>query len=320
LLFGAWRLVMMKTLAFVMFTVAVGLFAGCGGDAANVRSNAEMANKIEKAVAAAPTRGLLVGLETKAFEAWKNNDAAFWDEYLDSKFVSYTGGVRYDKAGEIKQITETKCEVTSYTLSDEKMTPIGTDAIVLTTKVAVDGKCGGQQIPSPVISTTLYVRYADTWKAAYHNEVPVLDPKAPKSAAPKKAPVKASEPRTDDKSAAELLAIEKKGWDAWKARDRAALEPIVTEDLTLVDVTGTVTIGKNAVLDAWLLPKCDIKAAVPSDAAATMLSRTVAILTYKGTAAGKCDGKPLGSLWGTSIFQKEAGEWKVAYVFETPAS
>ena len=98
---------MMKTLAFVMFTVAVGLFAGCGGDAANVRSNAEMANKIEKAVAAAPTRGLLVGLETKAFEAWKNNDAAFWDEYLDSKFVSYTGGVRYDKAGEIKQITET---------------------------------------------------------------------------------------------------------------------------------------------------------------------------------------------------------------------
>ncbi|MEQ1606117.1 MAG: nuclear transport factor 2 family protein [Pyrinomonadaceae bacterium] len=320
---------MMKGFVFVGFMVAVGLFAGCGGGAANadaVPANAETTAKIEKAVAAAPTKGSLLELETKALEAWKKGDAAFWKEYYADDYVSFIGGTRVDKAGIIKRITETKCEVASYSLSDEKMTPVGNDAIALTVKVTIDGTCGGQKLPSPVMSASLYVRNGDKWRSAYHNDVVVLDPAAaqkpasPKAAAPKKPAARQAEAPKSEAFTGELFAVETKVWDAWKARDRAAMEHLLTEDLTLVDGTGTVTVGRNAVVDAWILPKCDIKTAAPSDGIATQISPVIGILTFKGNATGTCEGPPLESFWGTSIFLKEAGEWKIVYTFENPAA
>lgn len=314
---------MMKTLVFVMFTATIGLLAGCGGGA-DVKSNAEMANKIEKAVAAAPTRSSLLGLETRALEAWKNGDHAFWNDYYADDYVSFIGGTRLDKAGIIKRITETKCEIANFSLSDEKMTPVGNDAIVLTGKVTVDGTCGGQKLPSPVMSASLYVRAGEKWRSAYHNDVVIVDPAAAKKPAsakappPKKAASKPAEPKGDEFTA-ELFAVETKVWDAWKNKDRAAMEQLLAEDLTLVNSTGTVTVGKKDVVDAWMLPKCEIKSAAPSEGVATKISRVVGILTFKGNAAGTCDGQPLENFWGTSIFLKEAGEWKIVYTFENPA-
>ena len=200
------------------------------------------------------------------------------------------------------------------------MTPIGNDAVVLTVKTAIDGTCDGQKLPGSVISSTLYIRTEDTWKAAYHNEVAVLDPKAPpppstKKPEPKKAEtVPPKDPLTDT-----LLAVEQKGWDAWKARDAAAIMAVVTEDITLVDATGKVAAGKTEALKAWTEPKCEITSAAPSDAVGSSVTPLIAILTYKGTAVGTCDGQKLGPHWGTTIFLKEVETWKAAYVFETPA-
>ena len=137
---------MRKGVWFVVFT-AFGVFAGCGSGTGNrvvdtPQADAETTARIEKAVAAAPTRGMLVGLETQAFEAWKSGDAAFWESYLDPAFVSFAGGKRVDKAGQIKFLTSGKCEIASYSLSDEKMTPVGNDAIMLTVKASMEGKCG----------------------------------------------------------------------------------------------------------------------------------------------------------------------------------
>lgn len=320
---------MMKTLAFVIFTSAVVLFAGCSGGsdgAANTASaDPETAAKIEKAVAAAPTRGLLVGLETKTIEAWKSGDLAFWETHLDPSYVSFMGGRRLEKAGEIKMISDGRCEIGNHTFADEKMVPIGNDAIVLTVKATGERTCGGQKLPNPVITSTLYVRSGETWKAAYHNEVPIIDPPAPSKVAPakpiarKKTETKPAEPQKSDPFSEELFAKESKVWDAWKAHDRAAIEQYFTEDLTLVGSTGTVTVGKKAVIDTWMLPKCDIKSAAPADGIATQISPVIGILTFKGNATGTCDGQPLESFWGTSIFQKKAGEWKIAFTLETPA-
>lgn len=319
---------MMKAFLFVVFTTAVGMFAACGsggGNAANaVASDPETAAKIEKAVAAAPTKNSLRDLETKALDAWKTGDAAFWNDYYADEYVSFIGGARLDKAAIIKRITETKCAVTSYSLSDEKMTPVGNDAIVLTAKISIDGTCGGQKLPSPMMSASLYVRNGEKWRSAYHNDVMMIDPAStekpasPKPAAPKKAPAKPSEPVKSDAFTAELFAVETKVWDAWKAKDRAAMEQQLSQDLTLVNSTGTVTVGKAAVIDAWMQPKCDIKSAAPSEGIATEISPVIGILTFKGNASGTCDGQPLENFWGTSIFLKEAGEWKIIYTFENP--
>lgn len=310
---------MKKTSLYVCIAGAAVLFAACGGTAdKSTVNNAEIANKVEKAIAAAPTKEGLIALETKAFEAWKTKDAKFWDSFLTDSFVSYADGKRRGKADEIKMLSEQKCDIKTFAFSEERMTPVGNDAVVLTAKATIDGSCGGQKLPSQSISSTLYVRSGDAWKAAYHNEVAVIDPKAP-------PPAKKAEPQKNvaatptDPITESLLAVEKKGWDSWKARDSAALEAILTQDITLVDPIGTVAVGTTNVLKAWTGPKCEIKSAAPTDAAGSSVSPVVAILTYKGDATGTCDGQPLGSLWGTTIFLKEGDAWKAAYVFETPA-
>lgn len=317
---------MKKTFAFVVFMAATGVFSACGGGAANEAANAVIANKVEKAVAAAPTKELLVGLETQAIEAWKKGDSAFWETFLDASYVGFANGKRHDKAGEIKMLTDSKCEIGRHTFSDEKMVPVGNDAVVLTLKTAVEGKCGGQKLPSPLITSTLFIRSGETWKAAYHNQVPIGDDKPTKPAAPKKAEPKSpppAEPAAREGKTAPtmtdiLMAVEKKTWDAWKTREAAQMSPLLTEDITVVDFMGNVKVGKQAVLDGWFKSKCEITSAVPVDGMGTQTAPFVAILTYKGTATGNCEGFPLSDFWATAIFQKQAEEWKIAYVFETP--
>ncbi len=154
------------------------IFGGCGGAAENsTLDNAVVAEKIEKAVAAAPTVNSLTALETKAYEAWKAKDEKFWEGFLTDNFVGYSDGKRTNKAETIKIVTGNDCEFESFSFSDQKMTPVGNDAVVLTFKSNTVGTCNGQKFPSPTRASSLYVRNGDTWKAAYHNEVAIVDPK-----------------------------------------------------------------------------------------------------------------------------------------------
>lgn len=306
----------MRSFFTLALVIGAGMAYGCGGSTTAVRDeNAETAKKVEQAVASAPTKGLLVDLETKAFDAWKKKDLAFWSTFLDDHYVSFTDGRRLDKAGEIKMLGEMKCEVASFAFSDEKMVPVGTDAIILTAKATVDGSCDGKKIPSPLTIGTLYVRSGDTWKAAYHNEVPITDPKSLKSG-PKKAEINSE---SNDAVAARLLPIERRSWDALRSKNTSQIEASMTEDVTLVDQTGKVTIGKKAVVAAWTDAGCTFESAAPSGAVGSDISPVIAILTYKGNMAGKCETRPISDFWGTTIFQKDGGDWKAVYQFRAPA-
>lgn len=303
-------------LAFLTL-VSSALLLGCGGAAQN--ENAETAKKVEQAVAAAPTKSMIVDLQKRAFEAWKNKDMAFWNTHLDDKYLSFAHGKRVDKAGEIKMLGDMKCEIASYAIDNEKLVPVGTDAIILTAKATVEGTCSGQKIPSPMTFGTLYIRSGDTWKAAYHNETPVVDPKDFKPS-PKKAEAAKKEADTElDPLTSTLFAIEKRGWAEWKAKNRTPLESLMTDDATLVDAMGNVLVGKQAVVNWLILPKCEIKAAEPVSPTASEISPVIAILTFKGTASGTCENRPLSDFWGTTIFQKGGGEWRTVYQFRVPA-
>lgn len=294
----------------------------CDAERANEARNAAIANKVEKAIASAPSKSLLVGLESKAFEAWKNKDTSFWDGHLDARFVSFTDGKRLDKAGEIKLLSELKCELLSHRLYNEKMTPAGVDAIVLTATATVEGACERKKLPSPIVFSTLYVRSGDSWKAAYHNEVPLLDQKAdkPKTLAQQQSARSTTSAAASDPLTGSLLAIEQKARDSWRKRDTASLDAYAAEDISVVDASGKVAAGKKAVIAAWTEPKCNIKAASAGDATGSEIAANISILTYKGTATGVCDGQPLRDTWVTTIFLKEGDEWKALHIFQTPVS
>ena len=115
------------------------------------------------------------------------------------------------------------------------------------------------------------------------------------------------------------MAQERKGWEAWKAKDAKALEEVTAKDFTFVDPTGKVHRTKADALKAWTTDNnCTVSSVSLSDAKSQSLNNDVAILVVKGTAVGTCGDMKLEPLWNTTVFVKEAGEWKAAYIFESP--
>lgn len=322
----------MKTMQrFVVFACAVLLLSACTPPAANApaNANANAANanaNVASGKPAAPTTEALTALETKAVEAWKNKDVKFWDTFLADNFVSLgPDGKRMGKGDIAKMMEGDKCEVKNYSFSDQHVTPVGTDAAVITMKVTSDYVCDGKPGPSPSISASLYERSGNEWKGAYHGEVLVMDPKnmKPGEKKPEASPAKTTEspaaPSGTDALTDSLMALEKSGWEAWKARDAKKLDDLTGSDVAFVDAAGKVTTSKADTVKSWTEPKCDIKSFNLSDGKATMITGDAAILTFKSTVDGTCEGNPLGSVWATSLYVKDGDTWKFVYGFENPA-
>ena len=118
---------------------------------------------------------------------------------------------------------------------------------------------------------------------------------------------------------AALMAAEKAGWEAWKARDAKKLGELTTAGVIFVDALGVATADKDATIKRWTEPKCDIKSVNVFDGQSIMLTPEVAVVTYKGTAAGTCDGQKLSPLWAGAVLIKEGDTWKTAFIIERPA-
>ena len=326
----------MKRALLLTLTIIIAIvFAACNGGTANnspANGNANSTNAAKTTSSApAPTKEALMAMETKAFEAWKNKDTKFWDTFLADNFVGIDEhGKRVDRATVIKMISDDKCEVTKYSMTDEQMTPAGADAAIVTYKVNYDGKCGGQPMPPNIWGASVYVRSGDTWKSAYHNEMPIPDPNAKPADAPKAPPAEKKAAADDKKAETEkdkpaappsddaLVAAVKKGWEAWKNRDAKALGDMITKDFVLIDPMSKRYDHDGAVKN-WTEQKCEIKSFSFADEIGTTITRDMGIVTLKEMADGTCDGHPAGSLLGSYIMVKDGDTWKAAMVFETPA-
>jgi hypothetical protein len=256
-------------------------------------------------------------LEKSAHDAFKNKDAKFWETFLSDKFVGFGATGRMDRAASMKQYAGTDCDVKSTTLSDEQMIAYGADAAILTTKVTSDGTCGGKKIPAETWAATAYVRDGDKWKAAFHAEAPVADPKAAPAKPAAAAPAKKEDTSeaTDDALTTALLAVENKAWEGWKNRDAKAQSDLATSDFRYLSSTGLK--NKDESIKGWSEPKCDIKSFSLTDPMAVSLTNDFALVTYKGNASATCDGKPVPPLvWVASFNMKEGDTWKNAFYFD----
>ena len=312
---------MTKSKYFVLAAAAALVFTACAGNAP--ANNANAAKTAAKTAPAAPTKDALVTLERSAYEAWKFKDAKFWATFLSDKFVGYGSSGKLDKESATNEYTGAGCEIKSYALSDEQMKPLGNDAALITHKTTVDGTCGGQKVPANSWTASVYVRDGDKWKGAFHAEAPVVDPKvAPTRPADKKeAPKKdGAKPAAPDAGTDAMLAVEKALWEAWRAHDAKKLEDLTAKDMSFINIFGTHFATKADVMKDWTGPGCEIKSVSVTDGAGTMLSPTVGILTFNGTADGTCYGQKVGSvIWGTSVYVKEGDVWKWAFGINLPA-
>lgn len=310
---------MKRNILITISLVAAALFAACGAPAdnkpaANTNANAANANanSAAKPVAAAPTKEALMTLEKAGWEAWKNRDAKWTQENMSDKGVNLGASGRSDKAAAVKSYTDQKCEIKSYTLSGEQMQMVGPDVAILTFDGAQDATCDGKKSPANVHSASIYIREGDKWKAAFYAETPAVDPKAPPKPAPAKKEEAKKEEAKPEAATDAVLAIEKKIWEAWKAKDGAALEAILAKDFAFVSGDGRgdrATVIKNWSTDN----KCEIKSVSLTDAMSVSIAKDVTLLTYKGGADGKCEGQAVPTEWYAAVYSKEGEAWKANF-------
>lgn len=301
---------MAGTANFVSTSVAAVVFTAWAGNA--VADNAS----------AAPTQDALLALEKSAYEAWKSKDAKFWNTYLADNFVGYGSSGKLDKASATAEYSGADCEVKSYALSDEQMKPLGSNAALLTYKSTVDATCGGQKVPAISRVAAVYVREGGKWKDVFHAESAVVDPAAISTNAvdageASKTSEAASTARDGGTEA--MLAVEKVVWEAWRAHDAKKIEALTAREISFINIFGMYLATKAEALKNWSGEGCDVTSVSVTDAAGTMLSPTVGILTFKGAADGTCYGQKVGPIWGTSIYVKHGDQWKWTFGINVPA-
>ncbi len=294
----------MANIKFVALAVgAVFIYTACARDA--LANNANVTKAAEKTALAGPPKVALVALENSAYAAWKTKDSNFWDTFLSDNFVGWGTSGKLDKASAKKEYTGAGCEIKSYALSDEQMKLLGNRAALITYKTTIDGTCGGHRVPANSWAASVYVREGDQWKGVFHAESPVVDPTAA-AASPlvnKEAP-KAPEARPTARDA---------GTDAKK------IAGLTANDISFINIFGTYLATKADALKNWAGAGCDVKTVSVTNAAGTMLSPTVGILTFNGAADGTCYGQKVGPIWGTSIYVKGRDAWKWTFGINVPA-
>lgn len=305
-------------------------------DNANKPANSTTTNSNMAATKAAPSKDALFDIDKKANEAYMKGDSKYFEGLLADKFVMYDMGKREDKAASLKMIAGVKCDAKTWSLDESQMATIDADTAVITYKGTFDGTCNGpdgkaMKMPSPVRAATVFTRSGDKWMAVYHGETAIVDPKNATRTAPPAPPAKtdnnknasnsnsaASKPAADPNADA-MLAVEKAGWEAWKARDAKKLEDLTTSNLSFVGLFGEYTATKADTIKSWTGGPCDIKSVSITDGEGTTLSPTLGIITFKGTAEGTCDNMKISPVYGTSFYVKEGDAWKLAFGFESPA-
>jgi hypothetical protein len=260
-------------------------------------------------------KAAIVTLEKSAYDAWKSKDAKYWDLFLSDRFVGW-GPSRLDKTSATKEYTGADCDIKSYALSDEEISPLGKNAALITHKITVDGTCGGQKIPADSWAASVFVSDGDKWKAIFHAQAAVIEPQATVTIPARKQG--ASKPTARDSHTDALLAVERAVWEAWREHDAEKLADLTARDMSFINIFGTHLATKADALKDWSGAGCDVKSVSLTNAAATMVSPTVGILTFNATADGTCFGQKVGPVWGSSVYVKHGDAWKWTFGINVP--
>ena len=114
----------------------------------------------------------LTNLEKQSWEAWKNRDGKFFQDFLSDDHVELGFGGPTSKAAVVAVVGSPICVVKSYTVDHFKVTSFSEDTALLTYHAAQDTTCNGAPVPSPVWVSSLYVKRGDRWLNALYQQTP----------------------------------------------------------------------------------------------------------------------------------------------------
>jgi len=136
-------------------------------------------------------------------------------------------------------------------------------------------------------------------------------PTASPSPAPKPAMSRAQSQKT-------IIATEQKLWNAWKNKDVKPFRANLTTDSVLVNENGVST--KATILEQMGGSGCEVKSFELNDIKVSFIAGNVAVVTYKATQDGTCQGQALpAAVWASSTYVMRGGRWLAASHQETAA-
>jgi uncharacterized protein (TIGR02246 family) len=125
--------------------------------------------------------------------------------------------------------------------------------------------------------------------------------------------------KPNDSVEAQIVALEKSAFEAWKNKDRKFFEEHMSEDGQYLDLNGVG--GKAQYVKAIIDNDCKVTKYSLDNTKVTMLSNDVALLNYRYTHDVVCGGNPEASpLWATTMYVKRGGKWLIAFHQEIAAA
>ncbi|PZR74916.1 MAG: hypothetical protein DLM52_08600 [Chthoniobacterales bacterium] len=114
----------------------------------------------------------LVKLEKQSWEAWKNRDGKFYENFLYDDHVELGTGGPFNKSSVVSFVGSPVCAVKSYTVDHFELTTFDANTALLTYHAAQETTCSGKAVPSSVWVSSLYVRRDGRWLNALYQQTP----------------------------------------------------------------------------------------------------------------------------------------------------
>ena len=121
----------------------------------------------------------------------------------------------------------------------------------------------------------------------------------------------------DGKVEAQIIALEKAGWEAWKNKDVSWFQTNQADDALTVHADG-VTNKSQAIKD---VAACEVKSVSLDDFKFLMIDKDAALITFVGTQDAVCAGKAQpATVRASSVYAKRGGKWLNVFYTEIPVA
>ena len=108
-------------------------------------------------------REVLIDLEKQSWQAWKDHDAGFFQNFLADDHLEILSNGPANKEAVVRTVGSKVCMVENYSVEQFNVSLIDNDTGVVTYHAAQTTTCNGQAVPSPVWATSVYARRGGRW-------------------------------------------------------------------------------------------------------------------------------------------------------------
>jgi len=119
----------------------------------------------------------------------------------------------------------------------------------------------------------------------------------------------------------ELVALEKRAWEAWRKKDADFFKGFFSGDSVIVSAAGVV--APAALLAAASDPDCSLGDFSLDNFKVVALNADTAILTFRALQSAACGGAAAARpdvVWASTVYVRRGGKWLSAFHQQTTAA